>query len=83
MQYPSLNLITYLHTAVDFFEQGVSAPGVLVCGLQHPSVHSVSQPQSHSSSPSTILFPQIESIFAVIKLYMYNSLNLIIFCIHN
>ena len=73
IQYPNHNQITYLHTAVDFFVQGVSAPAVLVCGLQHPSVHSVSQPQSHSSSPSTILFPQIESILAEIKIYRVKS----------
>ena len=56
---------TYLQTAVDFLLHGISVPGVSVWALQQNSVHSVSQPQSHSSSPSTIRFPQIAATFSL------------------
>ena len=55
---------TNLQTADDFSVHGVSGPGESDWGVQQPSVHSVSQPQSHSSEPSTILLPHIASKFA-------------------
>ena len=55
---------TNLQTADDFSVHGVSGPGESDWGVQQPSVHSVSQPQSHSSEPSTILLPHIAFKFA-------------------
>ena len=64
-------MCNYLHVTpglnVQAFEE--SGPGVDRDGQQQLSVHSSSQPQSHSSPLSTTLFPHVSSDTSAIHNY--------------